>query len=88
MSRRVHPLTPMLRGGAHLFAVILLATNAMTNASWGIFANLVSANGYDILKALGVVVVALVVCFMVSLLWWRAMSYTVTDKEVVFRHGR
>lgn len=87
MSRRVHPLTPMLRGGAHLFAVILLATNAMTNASWGIFANLVSANGYDILKALGVVVVALVVCFMVSLLWWRAMSYTVTDKEVEFRHG-
>ena len=33
MSRRVHPLTPMLRGGAYLFAVILLATNAMTNAS-------------------------------------------------------
>lgn len=78
--RRVHPLTPMLRGGGYVFAIALLAFNGMTSAALGLFRRL------D-LQVVGIVVALVAVAFLLSLLWWRVTTYTVTSTEVVFRHG-
>ncbi|MGO1380075.1 PH domain-containing protein [Corynebacterium sp. AOP36-E1-14] len=88
--RRVHPLSPLLRMWAVLvgIAAVLLAQQAET---LGRLRDLLADTSLPTALVVLVAVVALPVVFfvgwVVSLPWWRATGYRITDEEIAVRRG-
>ncbi|MGP9725236.1 PH domain-containing protein [Corynebacterium sp. AOP40-9SA-29] len=88
--RRVHPLSPLLRMWAVLvgIAAVLLAQQAET---LGRLRDLLADTSLPTALVVLVAVVAVPVVFfigwVVSLPWWRATGYRITEEEIAVRRG-
>lgn len=84
--RRVHRLSPLLRVWATLLA---LAAIAAFNFTMPIY-NWLSEGDYGLTAAawaLGAVILALLMIFGVSQLWWARTGFRVDDEEIEMRRG-
>lgn len=84
--RRVHRLTPLLRVWATLLALLAIAAFNFTMPIY----NWLSEGDYGLTAAawaLGAVVLALLVIFGVSQLWWARTGFRVDDEEIEMRRG-
>ncbi|MDO4762632.1 MAG: PH domain-containing protein [Corynebacterium sp.] len=84
---RVHPLTPALKTWSVLFALAVFATTTFSDYTVELIRRLVSSDRGETLQAAGIITCILFVFVFASLLWWRAISYSVTDTEVTYRWG-
>lgn len=88
--RRVHPLSPLLRMWAALVgvAVLLLAQNADTLGNLRDWIGEAGVpTGLLVLVAVGVVAGVLLLGWLLSLPWWWATGFRVTDEEIAVRRG-
>ncbi len=86
-NQRVHPLTPLLRAWSILFAFGLFIATTFTQEVLDLLRRLLSSDRGETLDALAVIVPIILVGAVASILWWRAISYTITDEVVIFRWG-
>lgn len=84
--RPVHRLTPLLRVWT---VVVALATLALFNFTKPVLRWLREENvgALEVAWALGALVVALIVIFGISQIWWRRSGFRITDEEIETRRG-
>lgn len=88
--RRVHPLSPLLRMWAVLvgIAAVLMAQQAETlGRSRDLLADTSLPTALVVLVAVVALPVVFFVGWVVSLPWWRATGYRITDEEIAVRRG-
>ena len=84
---RVHPLTPLLRTWSVLFALGLFAVTSFSEQTVELIRRLLSHDRQETLEALAIIVPVLAIAAAASTLWWRAISYTITDESITYRWG-
>ncbi|WP_143336751.1 PH domain-containing protein [Corynebacterium pacaense] len=89
--RRVHRLTPLLRFWTLILAVIAAVAVNINTSTYATIWGLVSGEGgvavIPVLLSLGVFVLACVLIWLVSQIWWKAMGFRLTEEEVELKHG-
>jgi len=83
--RRLHPVTPALRGWKALVAFVAVVGYQMSDSLRGVADALGPGRAW--LIVIGVIVLVGVVGFVYSALAWRVMRYAVTDEAVHLRTG-
>lgn len=83
--RRLHPVTPALRGWKVLVAFVAIIGYQMADTLRSVTQALGDGRGW--LVVLGIVLLVGVVGFVYSALAWRVMRYAVTDEAVHLRTG-
>ena len=82
--RRMHPVTPLLRGWKIIAAVLIIASTQFTGDIRGA-ARLLGGDGW--VAVLGGFVVIALVAVAWSFVSWRVTRYAVTDEAVHLRQG-
>ncbi|MGP6173859.1 PH domain-containing protein [Corynebacterium sp. A21] len=89
--RRVHRLTPLLRFWTLIlavFAALIFNFNISTlNSLWGFFSGEFSQAWVSLLIGVGGLVLAFVLIWWVSQIWWKATGFRITDEEVQLKRG-
>lgn len=89
--RRVHPLTPLLRFWTLILAVlaglILNLNLSSLQAIWTALSEDTDVVIWPLLASLGGFVLACVLIWLLSLIWWKATGFRLTDEEVQHRRG-
>ncbi|MCS4535901.1 PH domain-containing protein [Corynebacterium sp. HS2168-gen11] len=84
---RVHPLTPALQTWSVIFALVLFATTTFSDTTFGLIRQLASHDIREVGEAAGIFLIVFGIAIAASSLWWRAISYTVTEDTVIYRWG-
>lgn len=89
--RRVHRLTPLLRFWTvilAIFAALLLNFNLSTfNSIWGFFQGEFGQAWVSLLIGVGGLLLAGLLLWLVSQIWWKATGFRVTEEEVQLKRG-
>ena len=89
--RRVHPLTPLLRFWTLILAVlaglVLNLNLSSLQTIWTALSEDTDVVIWPLLASIGGFVLACVLIWLLSLIWWKATGFRLTDEEVQHRRG-
>lgn len=89
--RKVHPLTPLLRFWTLILAVFAALALNINASSWSAIWGFVSGERdyaiWPLLISIGVFVLACVLLWLISRIWWKANGFRLTEEEIQHKRG-
>lgn len=89
--RTVHPLTPLLRFWTLILAIFAGLALNINASSWGAIWGFVSGERdyaiWPLVISIGVFVLACVLLWLFSRIWWKANGFRLTDEEIQHKRG-